>query len=185
MDNIARIAKVNEAARNPEVRKILFQRIKQPRRDLEAFEVLYDLYFGATFKEALEEDERQAMQKILAEAGEAFFTRPFAETKAALEFITTFADPPPIELLERMMDWFDPQEKVDDKDLRRLASSALLKFLPKHRGVYYLASFNGSTSKMRLHNDFQETRENLTKLMDAMEKRKERDQEIHADCGHE
>ncbi|MDP3935222.1 MAG: hypothetical protein Q8Q46_03345 [Candidatus Giovannonibacteria bacterium] len=176
------MAKVNEAARNPEVRKILFQRIKQPRSDWEAFEVLYDLYFGVTFAEALEVDEREAMQKILTEAGEAFFTRPFAETKAALEFIKQFKEPPPIELLERMLDWFDPQAKVEDKNLRRLASATLLNFLPTHPGVYYLVSFKKSVSKMRLHNDFQETRENLVKLVEAMKKRKERDREATADC---
>ncbi len=170
MDNIALMAKVNDAAHLPENRKDLFKKIE--KRDLEAFEILYELYFGITFKGALHPIEREVMQKMVAQFAESvFFSRPGARTKKVIRMMMPFAEPPPIDLLDRMLDWFNPREKVKDKNLRRIAASALLKFLPKHPGVHYKTSFNRSVAKMKLDGDTQKTRDDIAALIEAMKNR--------------
>ena len=73
MDDIARIVNVNEAARSPEVRKNLFQRVDE-RHDSEAFEILYRLYSCDTWKDAFHPLERRVMQKLLIEYLDAFLS---------------------------------------------------------------------------------------------------------------
>ncbi|QQG42278.1 MAG: hypothetical protein HYW15_02045 [Candidatus Giovannonibacteria bacterium] len=60
----ARIVEVNTAARSPEERRQLFDKIRN-QRDPEAFWVLYELYFGDMWAKAFHSQERKAMQEVV------------------------------------------------------------------------------------------------------------------------
>ena len=136
------IGKVNEAARNPEVRKILFQRIEEPRNDLEAFEILYGLYSGDTFEKALYPQERKAMQKVLAEQARIAFLCPSMfptdseseKIRKVAECIFDFIDSPDIEYLDSFLTLLERKEIA--YKARFAMARCLQKFLPGHADIF-------------------------------------------------
>ncbi|OGF64482.1 hypothetical protein A2661_02995 [Candidatus Giovannonibacteria bacterium RIFCSPHIGHO2_01_FULL_45_24] len=64
MADVERVVAVNAAARSPEERRQLFDKVSE-RHDPEAFRVLYDLYFGDMWARAFCSQERKAMQEVV------------------------------------------------------------------------------------------------------------------------
>lgn len=172
MSDIARIVEVNYAAKSPKERKDLFQRVNE-QHDLEAFEILYDLYFGGTWAKAFHPIERRAMQECVGEAAAKILSDGGENAKAAIVIMLACEEPPPIEVLKLLLRWLGDPRLREQRELRKLASIALLKFLPPHRDFYEIGL--GMTNALDTEKDL-EILANLKRLLIASNLRYEHDQ---------
>lgn len=166
------IGEVNKAASSPEMRRDLFQRINQ-RHDLGAFKILYSLYFGGVWARAFHPRERRVMQDVVGEAVARILSAEGENAKTAIAIMLEDEEPPPIEVLKLLLCWLGDPRLHEQRELRKLASIALLRFLPPHRDFYEIGL--GMTNALDTEKD-PEILANIRKLLTVSNLRYERDQ---------
>jgi len=115
----------------PHIRKDLLRRL-EGGADIEAFVLLYDLYFVEKYKDFFHAKEREAMQEIVAELAGVFFRPPYENLHSVVRTISEASFSPPAHILEKIVELLGIGVSFINIYTRQGMASCLLKFAPQN-----------------------------------------------------
>ena len=162
---------------DPKVRRLLFERIGA-LHDISALELLWFCYFSNMWENDFNPEECRMMQGLVGEYAIKILMYGGEKAKAVISMMLGYEESPLIEVLELLLRWLGELRFRKDQECRRLASAALLKFLPQHRDFHELGLVIAYVNSASDAEDDPDISGNIQRLLTAVKLRYEHDREL-------